>query len=89
LLTTLTARGSFSGYESAADMAHQHVLAKAPDRKFWINQFENSDAAVMRMVVAEHVVTTDLHRGLMMIETIPIVGTDHAVYDAIGLWLGE
>jgi hypothetical protein len=89
LVKTLEKR-IFSGYEAGSNIALQIVLAKSPDKDYWARQFEQSSAAVLRLAVAEHIAGTDLQRGLMMmIETIPLAGTDHTVSDSIDLWLAN
>jgi hypothetical protein len=80
----------FTGYESASNMALQYLLAKPAEDDYWVRQFEHSKCAVLRQAVAAHVFNTDSQRALvMMIETIPLVGTDHAVRDTIDLWLSN
>lgn len=80
----------FSGYEAASDLALQYLLATAPEKEYWVRQFEQSRFAVLRLAVAEHVFGTDPHRALIaMIETIPLAGTDNAITDAIDLWLSN
>jgi hypothetical protein len=89
LATTATSAG-FSGYEGGVNLALQIVLAKSVDSGVWVKRFEQSKAAVLRLIVAEHVAGSDLQQGLMMmIDTLPLAGTDHAVSDAIDLWLSN
>jgi hypothetical protein len=88
LLAKTSKAPSFSGYEAGSNVALQILLAKSPDKDCWVRQFERSNTAALRLVVAEHIAGTDPQRGLMMmIETIPLAGTDHAVSDGIDLWL--
>jgi hypothetical protein len=90
LLSKTAKAAGFSGYEAGSNLALQILLAKSPDKDHWVNQFGQSNAAVLRLVVAEHIASTNPRRGLMMmIEVIPLAGTDHAISDAIDLWLAN
>jgi hypothetical protein len=80
----------FTGYEAASNLALQYLLSKSPDSNYWAQRFGQSQCAVLRLAVAEHIFSTDPQRALIaMIETIPHAGTDHAVTDAIDLWLAN
>ena len=88
LLERMSATTGFTGYEAGANLALQYLLAKAPNVEYWVRVFDQSRHAVLRLVVAEHVFGMDPQRALlMMIETLPLAGTDHPVSDAVDLWL--
>lgn len=90
LLQQASTTPGFSGYEAASNVALQLLLAKSPDKGMWVRQFGQSKYAVLRLAVAEHVFASEPQRALLsMIETIPLAGTDHAVTDAIDLWLSN
>jgi hypothetical protein len=90
LLETTSAAPDFTGYEMASNLALQYLFAESPDRDSWVQKFEQSRSAVLKLVVAQHMFKTDPQRALiMMIETIPLAGTDHGVTDAIDLWLAH
>jgi hypothetical protein len=90
LLERTSRSPGFTGYEAASNLALQYLLAKSPDKDYWVRQFEQSPCAILRLAVAEYVFGIDPQRALMaMIETLPLAGTDHAVTDAIDLWLAN
>lgn len=90
LIAQTTQAPGCSGYEGGTNLALQLLLAKSPDAKSWVSRFERSPCAVLRMAVAEHLFDSDPQRALlMMIDIIPLAGTDHSVTDSIDLWLAN